>query len=146
LRQAGKTGKSVARSYISTLDLLVPVEASVSGVIGNNTANIADERLRVIRERYNKAMDYLKSPDDAPDANGRSKLATYVKKQEAWSKTVEAYSAAQDKALQTFKPSIAEGNTKPSTEDIKKAREQYMQWLQEHGRDVCILYIAVIYF
>ena len=130
--QAGKTGKSVARSYLSTLDFMVPVEASVSGVIGGNDPTVVvDQRLMVVRDRYNKAMDYLKSADDSPNADGRSKLGTYVLKQEAWSKAVEAYTAAQNGALASVKPPT--GATK---DQVKEARELYLQWIQEHGRDV----------
>ena len=123
----------MARSYISTLDLLVPVEASVSGVIGSEPAVIADERLKTVRDRYKKAMDYLKSADDSPGANGRSKLETYVQKQELWSKEVEKYTKAQHDALATVKP--PQGAT---TKQIKEARELYLQWIQEHGRDVSL--------
>ena len=62
----------MARSYLSTLDLLVPVEASVSGVIGSDPSVVVEERLMVVRDRYTRAMDYLKSADDSPGANGRS--------------------------------------------------------------------------
>lgn len=130
--QAGKTGKSVARSYLSTLDLMVPVEASVSGLIGGSDPKaVVEERLVVIRDRYNRAMDYLKSADDSPNADGRSKLGTYVLKQESWSKAVEAYTSAQDRALASVKP--PPGATR---DQVKEARELYLQWIQEHGRDV----------
>jgi hypothetical protein len=84
-------------------------------------------------------MDYLKSADDAPGANGRSKLQTYVDKQEKWSHAVEAYSAAQDRAVATFKPP-----PNPTKEQIKEAKEAYIQWLQEHGRDVSDFAVNVI--
>jgi hypothetical protein len=84
-------------------------------------------------------MDYLKSADDAPGANGRSKLQTYVEKQEKWSQMVESYSAAQDRAIAAFKPP-----PNPTKEQIKEAKESYMQWLQEHGRDVSNLIVNVI--
>ncbi|KFZ15399.1 hypothetical protein V501_02727 [Pseudogymnoascus sp. VKM F-4519 (FW-2642)] len=90
----GKTGKSVARSYLSTLDFLAPVEASVSGAISSSTPIPTSGRLKVVRDRYLKAMDYLTSVDDTPGSSGRSKLTTYVDKQTAWAKAVEAYSAA----------------------------------------------------
>jgi hypothetical protein len=77
-------------------------------------------------------MTYLTSVDDTPGSNGRSKLTTYVEKQGAWAKKVEAYSAAQSKALEAFKP---KGDS-PTTEQVKKSRQDYMQWLQENGRDV----------
>jgi len=60
----------------------VPVEASVLGVIGSEATAVTDERLKTTRDRYTKAMDYLKSHDDSPGAGGRSKLETYVLKQE----------------------------------------------------------------
>lgn len=116
---------------MATLDLIVPVEASVSGVIGSEPSVITDERLKTVRDRYTKAMDYLKSPDDSPGANGRSKLETYVLKQELWSKEVEKYSSAQNETLTSVKPPPG-----ATTKQIKEAREMYLQWIQEHGRDV----------
>ncbi|EPE30037.1 hypothetical protein GLAREA_13085 [Glarea lozoyensis ATCC 20868] len=133
---SGKTGRSVARSYLSTLDLLVPVQASVSGVVSVSSVissapeTIVDAQLKVVASRYKNAMDYLKSPDDSVGANGRSKLQTYVEKQEKWSKEVEKYSAAQHDFIQSNKP--LQGAIK---EDIKESKAAYMQWLQEHGRD-----------
>ncbi|MCJ1240206.1 hypothetical protein MMC14_008206 [Varicellaria rhodocarpa] len=122
--------RSVARSYLATLDLLMPVEASVSGVIGSENPAPIDGRLKIVRDRYLKAMDYLKSVDDTPGANSRSKLATYILKQESWSKAVKEYSEAQDSAITAVKP----GPT-ATTGEVKAAREAYMQWIQEYGRD-----------
>jgi hypothetical protein len=76
-------------------------------------------------------MDYLKSADDSVGANGRSKLQTYVEKQERWSKEVEKYSAAQHNFIQNNKPPPG-----AVEKHIKEAKEAYMQWLQENGRDV----------
>lgn len=137
--QTGKTGKSVARSYLAALDFLMPVEASVSGIIGSENPAPTDGRLKIVRDRYLKAMEYLKSVDDTPGGNGRSKLTTYVQKQEAWSKTVESYSAAQDRAITAVKP----GANAPSKE-VDAARAAYLQWIQEHGRDVSSLIPAEI--
>lgn len=128
--QAGKTGKSVARSYIAALDLLVPVEASVSGVIGT-TDTVTEPRLAVIKNRYNKAMEYLRSPDDTPGSVGKTKVDTYVSKQAIWAKQVEIYSQAQGDALRNCQPPPG-----ATAAQIKEAREKYMQWLQEHARDV----------
>jgi hypothetical protein len=130
---AGKTGKSVARSYLNTLDLMIPIEASVSGVIGGDPSVVVQERLMIVRNRYQRAMEYLKSADDTAGAEGRSKLGTYVLKQEAWSKAVESYNVAQNGALASNKPP-----TGASKEQVKEARELYMQWIQKHGRDVSI--------
>ncbi|KAK3365596.1 hypothetical protein B0T24DRAFT_710717 [Lasiosphaeria ovina] len=127
---AGKTGKSVARSYLAALDLLVPVEASVSGVVSNETTEVTDERLKTIRDRYKYSMSYLTSPDDTPSGAGRTKVDTYVLKQSAWAKEVAAYQHAQAQALERLAP--APGAT---TAQIKAAQEKYMQWLQEHARD-----------
>ncbi|KAG7294644.1 hypothetical protein NEMBOFW57_004721 [Staphylotrichum longicolle] len=127
---AGKTGKSVARSYLAALDLLVPVEASVSGVVSNETTEVTDERLKTIRDRYKYSMSYLTSPDDTPSGAGRTKVDTYVLKQSAWAREVAAYQHAQAQALERLAP--APGST---TAQMKAAQEKYMQWLQEHARD-----------
>ncbi|KAF2745726.1 hypothetical protein M011DRAFT_504598 [Sporormia fimetaria CBS 119925] len=127
---SGKTGKSVARSYLSTLDLMVPLEASVSGVIGGDPTAVVEERLRVVRNRYDKAMDYLKSADDAPGSEGRSKLGTYVLKQSVWAQAVADYNKAQNDALAANKPPAH-----ATKEQVKESREMFMRWIQEQGRD-----------
>ena len=116
----------------------MPVEASVSGVIGSENPAPIDGRLKIVRDRYLKAMDYLKSVDDTPGANSRSKLATYILKQESWSKAVKEYSEAQDSAITAVKP----GPT-ATTGEVKAAREAYMQWIQEYGRDVGFALLSV---
>ncbi|KAF5716168.1 hypothetical protein FMUND_6511 [Fusarium mundagurra] len=127
---AGKTGKSVARSYLAALDLLVPVEASVSGVVSNETGDITDPRLKTIRERYKYSMGYLTSPDDTPSGNGRTKVETYVMKQSAWAKEVAEYQRAQAEALRTLAPPAG-----ATTAQVKASQEKYMQWIQEHARE-----------
>ena len=57
-----------------------------------------------------------------------------VMKQEKWSHEVEKYSAAQHTFIQNNKP--PQGATK---DDIKQAKDAYLQWLQENGRDVSTL-------
>jgi len=109
---------------------MVPVEASVSGVIGSEPAVVTDPQLKTARNRYAKDMEYLRSPNDPPGANGRSKMETYVIKQEAWSREVEKYSRAQNEALESRK--LPQGAAM-SVASIKQQREQYLQWLQEHG-------------
>ncbi|KKO98960.1 hypothetical protein THAR02_08924 [Trichoderma harzianum] len=127
---AGKTGKSVARSYLAALDLLVPVEASVSGVIGNDTSVVKDERLKTIRDRYKLSMAYLTSPDDTPGSNGKSKVDTYVQKQSMWAKEVAAYAQAQAQAMERSQPPPG-----ATTAQVREAKEKYMQWIQEHARE-----------
>ncbi|KAL6798483.1 hypothetical protein J3E68DRAFT_449402 [Trichoderma sp. SZMC 28012] len=127
---AGKTGKSVARSYLAALDLLVPVEASVSGVIGNDTAVIKNEHLKTIRDRYKLSMAYLTSPDDTPGGNGKSKVDTYVQKQSMWAKEVAAYAQAQAQAMERSQPPPG-----ATTAQVREAKEKYMQWIQEHARE-----------
>ena len=68
--QIGRTGKSVARSYMAALDLLVPVEASVSGAIALDTGKPLEKRLDIIRQRYNRSMNALTAPD--PQNAGRT--------------------------------------------------------------------------
>ncbi|KAK0758399.1 LOW QUALITY PROTEIN: hypothetical protein N5P37_008797 [Trichoderma harzianum] len=129
-RLAGKTGKSVARSYLAALDLLVPVEASVSGVIGNDTSVVKDERLKTIRDRYKLSMAYFTSPDDTPGSNGKSKVDTYVQKQSMWAKEVAAYAQAQAQAMERSQPPPG-----ATTAQVREAKEKYMQWIQEHARE-----------
>ena len=95
----GKTGKSVARSYMSALDLLIPVEASVSGLIANPGETAPEGRRKIIKDRYDTAMNYLKSyetDEPGPDPP-KSKLKRYVEKQEVWAKAVETYAIAQER-------------------------------------------------
>ncbi|OTA07299.1 hypothetical protein A9Z42_0081940 [Trichoderma parareesei] len=127
---AGKTGKSVARSYLAALDLLVPVEASVSGVIGNESTQVTDERLKTIRDRYKLSMAYLTSPDDTPGGNGKSKVDTYVQKQSVWAREVAAYAQAQAQAMERSQPPPG-----ATTAQVREAKEKYMQWIQEHARE-----------
>ncbi|PTB62270.1 hypothetical protein BBK36DRAFT_1163305 [Trichoderma citrinoviride] len=127
---AGKTGKSVARSYLAALDLLVPVEASVSGVIGNESSEVTDERLKTIRDRYKMSMAYLTSPDDTPGGNGKSKVDTYVQKQAIWAREVAAYAQAQAQAMERSQPPPG-----ATTAQVREAKEKYMQWIQEHARE-----------
>lgn len=120
----GRTGKSVARSYIAALDLLVPVEASVSGAIALNKGKPLEKRLDIIRERYNRSMTFLKSPDEL--SPGRSKLSTYVDRQERWNKAMEQYAGAQERQLAISKQEAA---------TPEKQRQVYLEWIQTHARD-----------
>ncbi|KAM0482234.1 hypothetical protein ACHAP7_004464 [Fusarium lateritium] len=100
----GKTGKSLARRYLTALDLLVPVESFVSGVVSNETGDITDPRLKTIRERYKYSMGYLTSQDDISSVNGRSKVETYAIEQSVWAKEVAEYQRAQAHALERLAP------------------------------------------
>lgn len=94
----GNTGRSVSRSYQTVLDLLVPVEASVSGLIAGNSTEAPTGQRAIIKDRYDAAMRYLKSADEAdgvPQAVPSSKLNKYVEKQAEWTKAVELYAKAQ---------------------------------------------------
>ena len=95
----GKTGKSVARSYLSALDLLIPVEASVSGLIASPSDKPVEGRRKIIKDHHDGAMKYLTSLEEDPHGNTlpNSKLSKYVEKQESWAKTVELYSIAQER-------------------------------------------------
>ena len=99
LVQMGKTGRSVARSYIAALDALIPVEASVSGLIANPTGVPPEGHRKIIKDRYDGAMKYLISQEEDAAGNPlpRSKLTKYVEKQEMWAKAVEAYAVAQER-------------------------------------------------
>jgi hypothetical protein len=120
----GRTGKSVARSYMASLDSLIPVEASISGTIALNKDKVLEPRAQIIRDRYVNAMNFLKSPDDLN--RSRSKLSTYVEKQDSWNKTVEAYSIAQERQ---------QGIIKNEGLKIDDQRQAYLEWVQAHARD-----------
>ena len=77
-----KTGKSVARRYLSALYLLIPVEASVSGMIANPSDAPPEGRRKIIKDRYDIAMTYLKpyEIDDSGNTLPKSKLIKYVEK------------------------------------------------------------------
>ena len=95
----GKSGKSVARSYSSALDLLIPVEASVSGLIADPSNTPPEGRRKIIKDRYDNAMTYLNSyeTDDSGKSLPKSKLTKYVEKQDLWHKAVEGYAIAQER-------------------------------------------------
>jgi len=97
--QMGKTGNSVVRNYLNALDLLVPIEAPVTGITATpSTGNITGRR-KVIKERYDNALAYLTSfeEDAGVKATNRSKLAKYVEKQENWAKAVQMYAEVQER-------------------------------------------------
>ena len=54
----------MSRSYVSALDTLIPVEASVSGTIALNKDKKLAPRFETIRNRYTTAMKYLTSRDE----------------------------------------------------------------------------------
>jgi hypothetical protein len=120
----GRTGKSIARSYMAALDCLIPVEASISGSIALNKDKALEPRAQIICDRYNCAMNFLKSPDELNQ--GRSKLSTYVNKQEFWNKAVEQYSIAQERQQNIIK----NGHLKADDQ-----RQAYLEWVQAHARD-----------
>lgn len=95
----GKTGRSVARSYMAALDALIPVEASVSGLIANLSGVEPEGHRKIIKDRYDGAMTYLKSQEE--DATGnplpKSKLTKYVEKQDMWAEAVEKYAIVQER-------------------------------------------------
>lgn len=108
---------------------MLPVEASVSGAVANDT-EVTDPRLKTIRDRYNTSMAYLISKDDTESGAGKTKVDTYVVKQAAWAKEVAAYTQAQAQALERFSPPAG-----ATTAQIKQAQEKYLQWIQEHAQN-----------
>ena len=117
----GRTGKSVARSYLTALDSLISVESSIaSALAGEKTLT---DRQQKIRNRYQNAMTYLTSKDDV---SGKSRLSIYVEKQDAWNKAVEAYNAAQNS-----RQKLDQDNKLTAGEQ----RNSFLQWMQTHGRD-----------
>lgn len=114
----------MARSYLAALDCLVPVAASVSGTIAMNQDKSLEPRLQIIRDRYQGAMRFLKSPDEMDQT--RSKVSIYVAKQAAWNESVEQYSMAQERQLNIVKQ---------ETPRVEEQRQKYLEWVQAHARD-----------
>ncbi|KAL6897443.1 hypothetical protein GGI43DRAFT_423858 [Trichoderma evansii] len=116
-----RTGKSVARSYLAALDCLVSVETSVSSSEDNRQLT---ELQSEVRDRYTQAMKYLTTSDCS--ASGKSRLQTYVEKQESWNQAVERYNEAQIRHRQTIKD---KGLT------AEQQEYSFLEWLQINGRD-----------
>jgi hypothetical protein len=111
----GRSGKSVARSYAAALDLLVPVETSISGAIAG--ADITqDPSKQLIKNQYDKAMHQLA---EKPDKNGKSKLENYIIKQTAWAEA-EAKFAKVQKEQRAFLKELFPDN-------IEKQRNEFSQ-------------------
>ncbi|KAL7969017.1 hypothetical protein HDV63DRAFT_74116 [Trichoderma sp. SZMC 28014] len=116
-----RTGKSVARSYLAALDCLVSVKTSVSS---GEDERLLTERQSEIRDRYTQAMSYLTTSDDSE--SGKSRLQTYVEKQESWNQAVERYNEAQMRHQQAMK---RKGLT------AEQQEYSFLEWLQLNGRD-----------
>ncbi|KAI1741520.1 hypothetical protein F4680DRAFT_66843 [Xylaria scruposa] len=117
----GRTGKSVARSYLTALDALISVESSIASALAGDKP--LTDRQQKIRDRYQNAMKYLTSKDDT---SGKSRLSIYVEKQDAWNKAVESYNGAQN-AQQKL--------DQDNRLTVNEQRQSFLQWMQTHGRD-----------
>ncbi|KAL7917400.1 hypothetical protein ACQKWADRAFT_324685 [Trichoderma austrokoningii] len=106
-----RTGKSVARSYLAALDCLVSVETSVS-FSSSEDDRLLTEHQSKIRDRYTQAMKYLTTSDDCE--TGKSRLQTYVDKQESWNRA----KTAKEKGL-----------------TAEEQEHSFLEWLQLNGRD-----------
>ncbi|KAK3361626.1 hypothetical protein B0T24DRAFT_684657 [Lasiosphaeria ovina] len=111
----GNTGKSVARSYASALDYLVPKKATVS-TEGNRIRSPGDKS-------YDDAMKYLTKPDTK---TGKTPVEVYIEKQIAWATAQDAWDEAKAKARQDA--------TNQNKNDNTAAVQQYNDWAQTHYR------------
>lgn len=109
---------------MAALDTLIPLEASISGAIALGKGKPIDPKYESIRTRYQASMDFLKSGDDAKP--GRSKLTTYVEKQESWNKTIERYANSQQQQQQILKDQGL---------PVSEQREKFLEWIQANARD-----------
>src|ERR1700761_5090058 len=115
----GRTGKSVARSYLTALDALISVESSIASALASDKPLTA--RQTKIRDRYKNAMTYLTSKDDV---SGKSRLSVYVDKQEKWNKAVEAQNSAQ------YTQQKLDQDNKLT---VNEQRQSFLQGMQTHG-------------
>ncbi|RFU76095.1 hypothetical protein TARUN_6167 [Trichoderma arundinaceum] len=117
----GHTGKSVARSYLAALDCLVPVETSISISTANDGP--LDNHQSKLRDKYTQAMSYLTADDI--NVPRRSRLQTYIEKQESWHQAVEHYNEAQRRHQ---KADQDKGLT------LEQQKHSFLEWLQLNGR------------
>ena len=73
----------------------------MSGLIASASDTPPEGRRKIIKDRYDSAMTYLKSyeTDESGGSLPKSKLSKYVEKQDMWAKAVEMYSIAQERQL-----------------------------------------------
>ncbi|KAM0247609.1 hypothetical protein ACHAQJ_009775 [Trichoderma viride] len=116
-----RTSKSVSRSYLAALDCLVSAETSVSSYVDDRALTDCQAE---IRDRYTQAMSYLTMSDDG--VPGKSRLQTYVEKQESWNQAIERYNEAQ------FRHRQADQEKGLTPEQQKYS---FLEWLQLSGRD-----------
>jgi hypothetical protein len=84
----GNTGRSVARSYSRTLDLLIPLKAAGSPGLESEPQD----------PRYKEAMAYLQKQDE----NGNTPIDKYITKQTAWQQAQSEWDSAKDDAEARF--------------------------------------------
>ncbi|KAK6352526.1 hypothetical protein TWF730_009350 [Orbilia blumenaviensis] len=113
----GVTGKSVARSYASALDMLIPEDAPIDMDKSTGAKTAAGER-------YLAAMKYLKSP---ATESSKSVIDLYVEKQQLYSEAMNKWEAAKAATRADAKARYP-GN-------VREQQRFYDDWNQENFRN-----------
>ncbi|KAI1319649.1 hypothetical protein F5Y16DRAFT_390698 [Xylariaceae sp. FL0255] len=113
----GVTGKSVARSYLAALDMLIPEDAPIDSDKTTSSKTAA-------AERYVGAMKYLTGP--APGSS-MSIIDVYVEKQQKYSEAMDKWEHAKTQARTTAKERFP-GN-------VREQQRFYDDWNQENFRN-----------
>lgn len=100
----GHYGKSAARSYMTALDRLIQVDASIFGSIVLNLDQNLKSRFEIVHKRYANALGFLRSPDE--HNTSKTKLTAYVEKQGKCKDGVEQYTSAQQRVLEDYRAAI----------------------------------------
>jgi hypothetical protein len=113
LLKLGPTGKSVTRSYYTSLDMLVPRKSDISTVdLGGGSSQNANSQ----EDKYALAMEYLRNAASGSASNTNynvqgskdalvkrgvpaSLLSVYVEKQMKWAEARAKWDAVQNEAI-----------------------------------------------
>ncbi|CAE7138793.1 unnamed protein product [Rhizoctonia solani] len=115
--QMGPTGRSVSRSYATTISKLVPAGTTVG--VDDGAEMTAEQK------RYKQAMETLSR--EVPGKNGVSLVELYTQKQATYTKAV----AEKTKA---FQAALKQAQDDPSNRTTAQAREDYDRWVQENAK------------
>ncbi|KAK0105142.1 hypothetical protein ONS95_004459 [Cadophora gregata] len=113
----GNTGRSVARSYSSTLDTLVPAKATISSNDGVQSSGDPN---------YDNAMTYLKT---TVPGTGKSAVELYCEKQILWAKARSTWDTAK---IETITRAEKLYPVESDPDNLTKQKEYIANWGQEN--------------
>ena len=136
--QLGPTGKSVSRSYATTLSKLCPAGQSclysnflplLTPLVSGSTTGISDDfvegKLSASEKRYDDAMGYLTGED--PKHAPKSRINVYCEKQ-------KVYTDAVDHKIRAFDEALKRATNDPHNTTHASKCDAYDAWVAEHYR------------